>query len=149
MLLPHRSSAFGHLHTRAATRLLDLCSREDDSSLARSRRTESGRDPMTSASGKSRAVKDPARCSRAVNMTVTAAPVANGQSWVREKGSPRSKKATCRVEAARRDTWGGGSNERMSVTGLAQERPSGEACPQTRSSCFSAGGVISSAQLNF
>ena len=38
---------------------------------------------MTSASGKSRAVKDPARCSRAVNMTVTAAPVANGQSWVR------------------------------------------------------------------
>ena len=104
MLLPHRSSAFGHLHTRAATRLLDLCSREDDSSLARSRRMESGRDPMTSASGKSRAVKDPARCSRAVNMTVTAAPVANGQSWVlREKGSPRSKKTTRRVEAARRE----------------------------------------------
>ena len=83
---------------------------------------------MTSASGKSRAVKDPARCSRAVNMTVTAAPVANGQSWVlREKGSPRSKKATRRVEAARREGSGGGSNERMSVTGLAQERPSGEA----------------------
>ena len=133
MLLPHRSSAFGHLHTRAATRLLDLCSREDDSSLARSRRMESGRDPMTSASGKSRAVKDPARCSRAVNMTVTAAPVANGQSWVlREKGSPRSKKATRRVEAARREGSGGGSNERMSVTGLAQERPSGEACKVRR-----------------
>ena len=122
MLLLHRSSAFGHLHTRAATRLLDLCSREDNSSLARSRRTESGRDPMMSASGKSRAVKDLARCSRAVNMTVTAAPVANGQSWVlREKGSPRSKKATRRVEAARGD-------EPMSVTGLAQERASGEAC---------------------
>ena len=39
--------------------------------------------PSASASGKSRAVKDPARCSRAVNMTLTAAPVANGQSWVR------------------------------------------------------------------
>ena len=112
MLLPHRSSAFGHLHTRAATRLLDLCSREDDSSLARSRRMESGRDPMTSASGKSRAVKDPARCSRAVNMTVTAAPVANGQSWVlREKGSPRSKKATRRVEAARPERNGSGTGE--------------------------------------
>ena len=103
VLLPHRSSAFGHLHTRAATRLLDLCSREDDSSLARSRRMESGRDPMTSASGKSRAVKDPARCSRAVNMTVTAAPVANGQRGEREsarkKGSPRSKNR-CRWRAA-------------------------------------------------
>ena len=72
---------------------------------------ESGRDPMTSASGKSRAVKDPARCSRAVNMTVTAAPVANGQSWVREKGSPRSKKATRRVEAALPERNGSGTGE--------------------------------------
>jgi hypothetical protein len=48
-----------------------------------------------------------------------------GGTWVlREKGSPRSKKATRRV----RQHGGGGSNEPMSVTGLGQERPSGEAC---------------------
>ena len=88
---------------------------------------------MTSASGKSRAVKDPARCSRAVNMTVTAAPVANGQSWVlREKGSPRSKKTTRRVEAA-------GQGGLIGVTSLAQEGRSGEAWPEKEATDLSAG----------
>ena len=59
---------------------------------------------MTSASGKSRAVKDPARCSRAVNMTVTAAPVANGQRGEREREEKRiaSKQKSLSLEGGSR-----------------------------------------------